>query len=120
MCCVPGNLLADLLVCQHCLEIRLGILVVRLFDLVFINEYLEYRWGDECRQVCSKTNVLNVEVQQRQEDCNGLLFEPRDGERQRQRVHISLECPGQCNGNLDARISIVTLTQVQHAGNTTD
>jgi hypothetical protein len=84
-------------------------------DVVVIHQHLQHRRCDERRQAGTEANVPDSQVQQRQQNRHRLLLIPGEHQRKRQVVHPAAERIRQRHGDLDGRVGIVALADVQQA-----
>lgn len=126
------------LLASHQLDVLLGI--ADQLEIKVVDEELERSGADKGRGTRSDADTLEVEVEQSEQDGNGFLLEPRDDEVEGEVVDwerggkvnfdqqkcfgkeieqeleqrtTTLEVLGESNGNLDGRVGVVALTQVE-------
>ena len=74
----------------------------------------------EARNARADTDVLDAEREQGEQNDNGFLFEPAENQRQRQIIDAAVELLGQRQRQLDRRIAVVALTDVDQARDAVD
>ena len=89
-------------------------------DIEVFHQEVEHVGCDKGRQRRSQPDVLDAQVQQRQQDGHRLLLVPGEDQRQRQVVDAAVEGAGQGDGNLDRRVGVVALADVQQARDAAD
>eukprot|EP00053_Salpingoeca_punica_P005903 m.57274 g.57274 ORF g.57274 m.57274 type:complete len:624 (-) comp13447_c0_seq2:122-1993(-) len=72
--------------------------------------------ADKGGHVGAEDNVLDAEVEEGEEDGDGLLLKPGDGKGEGQRVDVGVEGLGQLRGDDDGAVGVVALAHVQDAG----
>ena len=75
-------------------------------------EVVQHVWRDERRKRGAEADVLDAQMQQRQQDAHRLLLIPGKHHGQRQVVHAAAECVGKGNGNLNGAVGVVALSHV--------
>ena len=75
-------------------------------------EVVQHIGRDERRQCGTKANILDPQMQQRQQDAHRLLLIPREHQRQRQVVDPAAERLRQGQRDFDSSVSVVALAHV--------
>lgn len=103
---------------QHLLQVRSVVGGVGRMQLELLHQQVQHVGGDKGGQVRTQVDVLDVQVQQSQQDGDGLLFEPRDGVVDGQLVDVvHLQGLGQRQGDLHCAVTVVTLADIQQTRN---
>ena len=89
-------------------------------DVEVLHQEVEHVGGDEGRQRRPELDVLDPQVQQGQQDDHRLLLVPGEDHRERQVVDAALEGARQGHGDLDGRVGVVALADVQQARDAAD
>src|SRR6266568_6896967 len=89
-------------------------------DVEVLDQEVEHVGGDERRQSGPELDVLDTQGQQGQQDDNRLLLVPGKDHRERQVVDAAFEGSRQGNCDLDGRVGVVALTDIQETRDAAD
>ena len=87
-------------------------------DVVLLHQHVDNLRRQERRQHRPDAHVANAEVQQRQEDGDRLLLEPRETDRQRQGIDVRLQRVGKRRRDDDRAVRVVALAHVEQSRQT--
>ncbi len=98
------------------LDLHLEILLWRgvWSDLELFNQHWQHRRRDKRGQDGSQMDIVNVQMQQRQQHGHRLLLKPRHGIRDRQVVQSAPKHLGEGSRDLNRGKGVVTLAHVKH------
>eukprot|EP00048_Salpingoeca_helianthica_P018547 m.242330 g.242330 ORF g.242330 m.242330 type:complete len:346 (-) comp25523_c0_seq1:848-1885(-) len=101
---------------QKLLQVLIDVLKVGTAQTEIVAEKLHGLRGDKSRHVGAQRDVLDTEVQQGEQHCNGLLLKPRNGKADGESVDVSVESLGKGRGNHHGTVAVVALAHVDDAG----
>lgn len=89
-------------------------------DVVVIHQHLKDPGAHEGRERGTQVDPLDAQVEQGEQDADGLLLVPGEHHGQRQVVHAALERLSQSQRNLDGAVGVIALSHVKQARNAAD
>ncbi len=81
-------------------------------------QQIQYSRRKEGRQCRSDADVLDSQMEQRQQNCHSLLFVPGKYQREWQIVYTALKSIGQSQSDLQSRITVIALTDIEQTRKT--
>jgi len=81
-------------------------------DVELLDEHVQHGRGGKRGERRAEADVLDAEVEQRQQDANGFLFVPRKDQRERQIVDAAVEGLCERAGHFDGGVGVVALSHV--------
>lgn len=101
---------------KELLEVGVRVKVVAGSEAELGVEESEELGPDKGREVWAEVDVFHAEVEECEEDCDGLLLKPRNGKGEGEAVDIGVEGLGEGGGNDHGAVGIVALPDIEEAG----